>query len=222
MSSASDGDGRGACGAQGLPVGPPSSGSVRSSGSRVRNWEPHGGWDSSLLSSFLLPGGAIGMLRGGDPPGDGGQWGGGAEKGASLSPACGQRKETGDENGWGAGGPGQLGVVTAGPLLALFSVLRWETTFSFPFSVPCVSHLPAVWAPRAPGAPGRGVCVGMGCVRIWPAPPGVGGREAAPLQSGRAPPGRPEGLESLVPPGFQEPVCTWLQLRRERKAPLFY
>ena len=42
MSSASDGDGGGACGAQVLPVGLPSSGSVRSSGSRVRNREPYG------------------------------------------------------------------------------------------------------------------------------------------------------------------------------------
>ena len=46
-------------------------------------------------------------------------------------------------------------MVTAGPLLALFLVLRWETTSSFPFSVPCVSHLPGVWTPRTPGAPGR-------------------------------------------------------------------
>lgn len=46
-------------------------------------------------------------------------------------------------------------MVTAGPFLALFSVLRWETTSSFPFSVPSVSHLPGVWAPRAPGAPDR-------------------------------------------------------------------
>ena len=110
MSSASDGDGRGACGAQGLPVGPPPSGSVRSSGSRVGTWEPHGSWDSSLLSSFLLldptclPGGAVGMLRGRDPLGDGGLGRGGAEKGASPSPACGPRKETGDEDGWGAEG----------------------------------------------------------------------------------------------------------------------
>lgn len=109
--AASDGDGRGACGAQGLPVGPPSSGSVRSSGSRVRNWEPHGGWDSSLLSSFLLldptclPGGGIGMLRGGDRLGmvDSGKVGQRKEQACHLLVGKGK---TGDENGWRAGGPG--------------------------------------------------------------------------------------------------------------------
>ena len=37
---------------------------------------------------------------------DGVVGGGGVEKGASLSPACGQREETGDESGWRAGGTG--------------------------------------------------------------------------------------------------------------------
>lgn len=190
MSSASDGDGRGACGAQGLPVGPPPSGSVRSSGSRVGTWEPHGSWDSSLLSSFLLldptclPGGAVGMLRGRDPLGDGGLGRGGAEKGASPSPACGPRKETGDEDGWGAGG---LGVVTPGSFLALFSVLRWGTMSSFPFSVPCLSPACQVgpqspWCPRQRCLCGDGLCPHLASAsRSW-------GGEAAPLQSGRAPP----------------------------------
>lgn len=111
-------------------------------------------------------------------------------------------------------------MVTAGPLLALFLVLRWETTSSFPFSVPCVSHLPGVWTPRTPGAPGRpcgwAVSVsGLGLQEL-----GAGRQPCSNLAE--LPPGRPEGLESLVLPGFQEPVCTWLRLCQERKPPLFY
>lgn len=111
-------------------------------------------------------------------------------------------------------------MVTAGPLLALFSVLRWETTSLFPFSVPCVSHLPAVWAPRAPGAPGRpgGRAVSASGLHLQEL--GAGRQPHSSLAE--LPAGRPEGLESLVPPGFQEPVCTWLWLRQERKAALFY
>ena len=78
------------------------------------------------------------------------------------------------------GARGQLGVVTAGPLLALFSGLRWETTFSFPLSVPCVSNMTGIWGPRAPGALVRPLCLHLvWASRSW-------GRGGSPALSGES------------------------------------